>query len=79
MEDITLTPEQVRGSRRSTHVVIERHPSVTQIELHPGGGRHTPEGEPYWRISTSTRGTIRIVPRSFRGADRVNGEVIYYD
>lgn len=68
-----------RGSRRSTHVVIERNSSVTQIELHPGGGRHTPEGEPYWRISTSTRGTIRIVPRSFRGADRVNGEVIYYD
>jgi len=49
------------------------------FEVHPGGGRHTPVGTPYWRISTSTIGKIWVAPRSFKGADSLKGTIVYDD
>ncbi len=31
------------------------------IQWHPGGGHHGPE--PYWKVSTPERGTIRVGPQ----------------
>ena len=54
----------VRGSNRGSAaeiVEIGGHSVVTQIMVHPGGGRH--EGA-YVKISTSTAGTIKVVDPS---------------
>jgi filamentous hemagglutinin len=39
-------------------IAIERHPHITQIQIHPGGGRH---GGRYYKISTCTQGEIKVV------------------
>nr|WP_221377024.1 hypothetical protein [Actinoplanes polyasparticus] len=66
-------------SQRAQQVRIQGHPEITNIQVHPGGGRHTPEGSPYWKISTSTQGKTWVVPRDFRGADELGGNVVRYD
>ncbi|MEV6302199.1 hypothetical protein AB0M02_22475 [Actinoplanes sp. NPDC051861] len=66
-------------SGKAVQVRIEGHPEVTNIQVHPGGGRHTPEGSPYWKISTSTEGKIWVIPKDFRGADELVGKVVRYD
>ena len=76
------TVEQSRKKGTSGNAVqvrIERHPQITNIQVHPGGGRHTPAGSPYWKISTSTDGKIWVVPADFRGADELTGKVVRYD
>ncbi|XXY53714.1 RHS repeat-associated core domain-containing protein [Sorangium sp. So ce269] len=47
-----------KGSKRSTQVRIAGHPEISNIQVHPGGGRH--EGA-YYKISTSTQGKIKVV------------------
>ena len=66
-------------SQRAQQVRIQGHPEVANIQVHPGGGRHTPEGSPYWKISTSTQGKTWVVPKDFRGADELGGNVVRYD
>ncbi|MCM4083521.1 hypothetical protein [Paractinoplanes hotanensis] len=66
-------------SQRAQQVRVQGHPEITNIQVHPGGGRHTPEGSPYWKISTSTQGKTWVVPRDFRGADELGGNVVRYD
>jgi hypothetical protein len=66
-------------SQRAQQVRIEGHPEIANIQVHPGGGRHTPEGSPYWKISTSTQGKTWVVPADFRGADELGGNVVRYD
>jgi hypothetical protein len=66
-------------SQRAQQVRIEGHPEITNIQVHPGGGRHTAEGSPYWKISTSTQGKTWVVPKDFRGADELGGNVVRYD
>ncbi|MFD0520700.1 hypothetical protein [Paractinoplanes durhamensis] len=66
-------------SQRAQQVRVEGHPEITNIQVHPGGGRHTPEGSPYWKISTNTQGKTWVVPRDFRGADELGGNVVRYD
>ncbi|MEV4198610.1 hypothetical protein [Micromonospora globbae] len=66
-------------SGNAVQVRIQGHPEITNIQVHPGGGRHTPEGSPYWKISTSTAGKIWVIPEDFRGADDLNGNVVRYD
>jgi hypothetical protein len=52
-----------KGSKRSTQVRVEGHPEITNIEVHPGGGRH---GGAYYKISTSTQGKIKVVdPKTY--------------
>nr|ACR33040.1 hypothetical protein [Actinoplanes garbadinensis] len=66
-------------SGNAIQVRIHGHPDITNIQVHPGGGRHTPEGSPYWKISTNTVGKIWIIPENFRGADELRGNVVRYD
>jgi hypothetical protein len=76
------TVEQSRKKGTSGNAVqvrIENHPEITNIQVHPGGGRHTPEGSPYWKISTSTAGKTWVIPGDFRGAEELGGTVVRYD
>ncbi|MFR9779619.1 hypothetical protein ACL02O_26620 [Micromonospora sp. MS34] len=66
-------------SGNAVQVRIQGHPEITNIQVHPGGGRHTPDGSPYWKISTSTAGKIWVIPEDFRGAGDLNGNVVRYD
>ncbi|RSM58108.1 hypothetical protein DMB66_30940 [Actinoplanes sp. ATCC 53533] len=76
------TVEQSRKKGTSGNAVqvrIQNHPEITNIQVHPGGGRHTPEGSPYWKISTNTAGKTWVIPRDFRGAEELGGNVVRYD
>ncbi|MFI1995443.1 hypothetical protein [Actinoplanes sp. NPDC020271] len=78
----TSYPEQTfkaGTSGKAVQVRVLGHPMITNIEVHPGGGRHTPEGSPYWRISLNVNGKIWVVPGDFRGAERLAGQVVRYD
>ena len=76
----TVEQGRKRGtSGNAVQVRIQNHPEITNIQVHPGGGRHTPEGSPYWKISTSTAGKTWVVPGDFRGADELGGNVVRYD
>lgn len=66
-------------SGNAVQVRVEGHPEITNIQVHPGGGRHTPEGSPYWKISTSTTGKTWVIPGDFRGAGDLGGNVVRYD
>jgi hypothetical protein len=66
-------------SGNAVQVRISNHPEITNIQVHPGGGRHTPEGSPYWKISTSTAGKTWVIPGNFRGAEELGGNVVRYD
>jgi hypothetical protein len=76
------TVEQTRKKGTSGNAVqvrIQDHPEITNIQVHPGGGRHTPEGSPYWKISTNTAGKTWVIPGDFRGANELGGNVVRYD
>ncbi|GAA3962078.1 hypothetical protein Aau02nite_56010 [Amorphoplanes auranticolor] len=76
----TVEQSRKRGtSGNAVQVRIQDHPEITNIQVHPGGGRHTPEGSPYWKISTNTAGKTWVIPGNFRGADELGGNVIRYD
>ncbi len=76
----TVEQSQKKGtSGNAVQVRIQNHPEITNIQVHPGGGRHTPEGSPYWKISTSTAGKTWVIPGDFRGADELGGNVVRYD
>lgn len=76
----TIEPSTKRGtSGNAVQVRIHGHPEITNIQVHPGGGRHTPPGSPYWKISTSTSGKTWVVPGDFRGAEALGGNVVRYD
>ena len=66
-------------SGNAVQVRIHGHPEITNIQVHPGGGRHTPPGSPYWKISTNTSGRTWVIPGDFRGADALGGNVVRYD
>lgn len=53
----TTVRGSLRGSRASTIVEISEHPSINQIQVHPGGGRH---GGAYYKICNRSRpgGTV---------------------
>ncbi|WP_437296215.1 DUF6531 domain-containing protein [Sorangium sp. So ce426] len=53
----TIEPS-TKGSKLSTQIRISGHPEISNIQVHPGGGRH--EGA-YYKISTSTQGKIKVV------------------
>jgi hypothetical protein len=65
-------------SGKAVQVRIDGHPQITNIQFHPGGGRHTPEGVPYWKVSTNS-GKIWVAPRTFKGAEQLGGTIIFYD
>jgi hypothetical protein len=53
-----ILEKSTKGSKLSTQIRIQGHPKIANIQVHPGGGRH---GGSYYKISTSTQGTIKIV------------------
>jgi hypothetical protein len=76
----TVVQTHKRGtSGNAIQVRIHGHPEITNIQVHPGGGRHTPEGSPYWKISTNNAGRIWVIPKDFRGAEGLRGNVVRYD
>ena len=50
--------QSTRGSGQALIVEVKGHPQISQIQVHPGGGRH--EGA-YYKVSTTTDGTIKVV------------------
>ena len=66
-------------SGTAVQVRVTGHPEVANIQVHPGGGRHTPAGSTYWKISTTTVGRIWVVPENFRGVDELRGNVVRYE
>jgi Domain of unknown function (DUF4157)/Bacterial SH3 domain len=50
-----------KGSKLSKQLRITKHKEITNIQVHPGGGRH---GGSYYKISTSTKGIIKVVDKA---------------
>lgn len=56
----------VRTSRSGKAQIVEvsGHPEISQIQVHPGGGRH---GGAHIKISTTTEGKIKVVdPKTYK-------------
>lgn len=56
----TSVRQSTRGSKKAEIIEVKGHPSIQQIQVHPGGGRH---GGSYYKISTSDQGIIKIVDK----------------
>lgn len=56
--------QSTRGSGQAVIIEVKGHPEISQIQYHPGGGRH--EGS-YYKVSTTTQGTMKVVdPSSYK-------------
>ena len=65
------------GSGKATIIDVKKHSILTQIEVHPGGGRH---GGAYYRVSTSTQGTFKIVdPETYIPGKQEKARIIPYN
>ena len=49
-----------KGSGKATILEIKGHPSISQIQLHPGGGRHAGA---YYKLSTTNKGIVKVVDK----------------
>lgn len=67
--------QSTRGSGRAKKVVIQKHPVFSQIQVHPGGGRH---GGSYIKISTTNDGKWKVVDRDTYVAEPNERARIYY-
>jgi len=52
--------QSTRGSGLARIIRIKGHPSISQIQVHPGGGRHLGA---YYKISTTDQGIIKVVDK----------------
>ena len=67
--------QSTRGSGKALIIEVKGHPQITQIQIHPGGGRH--EGA-YYKISTSTSGTIKVVdPVSYKATPGEKATIVH--
>lgn len=67
--------QSTRGSKLSKQIRISGHKEIANIQVHPGGGRH---GGSYYKISTSTRGKIKVVDRkTYKPTPGENATIIY--
>ncbi|MEY0474851.1 VENN motif pre-toxin domain-containing protein [Providencia huaxiensis] len=53
--------QSTRGSGQVVIIEVKGHPEISQIQYHPGGGRH---GGSYYKVSTTTQGTMKVVDPS---------------
>lgn len=53
--------QSTRGSGQAVIIEVKGHPEISQIQYHPGGGRH---GGSYYKVSTTTQGTMKVVDPS---------------
>jgi len=66
--------KSTRGSRRAQIVKIDGHPEISQIQVHPGGGRHRGA---YYKLSTSTQGKIKVVdPGTYQATPGEKAKII---
>jgi len=66
-----------KGSRRSVQIRIKGHRAVSNIQVHPGGGRH---GGAYYKISTNIKGKIKVVDRTtYKPTAGEKVDIIYKD
>jgi RHS repeat-associated protein len=64
-----------RGSGQAVIIEVKGHPEISQIQIHPGGGRH---GGSYYKISTTTQGTIKVVDSStYKPSTGEKAKIIY--
>jgi hypothetical protein len=69
--------QSTKGSKKSIQIRIEGHPEITNIQVHPGGGLH---GGSYYKISTSTKGKIKVVdPDTYKPTEGEKAEIIFMD
>lgn len=69
--------QSTRGSARAQIVEVSRHPEITQIQVHPGGGRH--EGA-YYKVSTNTKGKIKVVdPDTYKPAPEEKVRIVPFN
>jgi hypothetical protein len=69
--------QSTKGSMRSVQIRVEGHPEITNIQVHPGGGRH---GGSYYKISTSTQGKIKVVdPDTYKPTEGEKADIIYIE
>ncbi|WP_416309774.1 RHS repeat domain-containing protein [Spirulina sp. 06S082] len=64
--------QSTKGSKKSKQIRI-KHPEISNIQVHPGGGRHI---TPYYKISTSTQGKIWVVPKDFKVDPGMKGTIV---
>lgn len=64
-----------KGSKKAQIVKISGHSKITQIQVHPGGGRHSGA---YYKISTSTEGKIKVIDPDTYKPD-INEKATLYD
>lgn len=56
--------QSTRGSGQGVIIEVKGHPEISQIQYHPRGGRH---GGSYYKVSTTTQGTMKVVdPSSYK-------------
>jgi hypothetical protein len=70
----TIRPS-VKGSKKAEVVAVKNHPNISQIQVHPGGGRHVGE---YYKVSTTTDGTIKVVDKAtYKPTSGEKAKIIY--
>lgn len=57
--EVTIAPS-TKGSKFSKQIQIKKY-DIQNIQVHPGGGRH---GGSYYKISSSSKGIIKVVDRA---------------
>ena len=69
-----IIEQSTKGSKKSVQIRITGHPEITNIQVHPGGGRHVGS---YYKISTSTQGKIKIVdPTTYKPTPGEKAKII---
>ena len=69
--------KSTQGSKLSQQVRIKGHPEISNIQVHPGGGRH---GGAYYKISTSTQGKIKVVdPSTYKATPGEKAKIINFE
>lgn len=72
--------QSTKGSKLSVQVRVDKAPEgappITNIQVHPGGGRH---GGSYYKISTSDQGKIWVVDGAFKADPGMKGKVVSID
>ena len=66
-----------KGSKLSKQIRIKGNKEISNIQIHPGGGRH---GGSYYKISSSTKGKIKIVnKKTYKPTPGEKATIIYMD
>ena len=71
----TVTRQSTKGSMKATIIEVHGHSKISQIQIHPGGGRHSGQ---YYKISTSDEGIIKVVDKNtYKGSPEERAKIIF--